>query len=202
MTPERQKRFIDVLSKRQGDLTVILENVHDPHNIYAVMRTCDAIGIGEIYILYTKPTHALIGRKSSGSARKWIKENYFMDRAACFEAVKSRYDRVIGTHLGEASEEIYDLDLSQSTAFLFGNEKDGVTQESLALCDGNMHIPQFGMIKSLNISVACAVTLYEALRQRKEHGSYNRSGKESLVSEELETLEAWTQREFDRKKSK
>jgi tRNA (guanosine-2'-O-)-methyltransferase len=95
MTPERKKRLTDVLDKRQHDLTVVLENVFDPHNISAVMRTCDAVGIQDIYVLNTKiPMHEKWGRRSSSSAAKWLTVHQFDNTNACFEALRKNYARI------------------------------------------------------------------------------------------------------------
>lgn len=174
MTPERNARLTSVLDKRQPGLTVVLENVADPHNISAVMRTADAVGVQDIYILNTKiPRHKKWGAKSSSSAAKWLSVHQFTDAAECFEAVRKNYDKVYTTHLAENSVELYDLNLTERVALVFGNEHSGVSEEVLQYADGNFLIPQVGIIKSLNISVACAVTLYEASRQRIIAGMYN-----------------------------
>lgn len=174
MTPERETRLLSVLNKRQNDLTVVLENVFDPHNISAVMRTCDAVGIQEIYVLNTKiPRHKKWGSKSSSSAAKWLTIYQFTDAEECFKAIRGRYDKVMATHLGADSVGLYEMDFTQKIALLFGNEHSGVSEEILPLTDGNFIIPQSGVIKSLNISVACAVTLYEAFRQKTIAGHYN-----------------------------
>lgn len=173
MTPERNARLTSVLDKRQPGLTVVLENVADPHNISAVMRTADAVGVQDIYILNTKiPRHKKWGAKSSSSAAKWLSVHQFTDAAECFEAVRKNYDKVYTTHLAENSFELYDLNLTEKVALVFGNEHSGVSEEVLQYADGNFLIPQVGIIKSLNISVACAVTLYEASRQRIIAGMY------------------------------
>jgi tRNA (guanosine-2'-O-)-methyltransferase len=174
MTPERRARLLSVLNKRQNDLTVVLENVFDPHNISAVMRTCDAIGIQEIYVLNTKiPPHKKWGAKSSSSAAKWLTIHQFTDAAACFEALRAKYNRILTTHLSSDAINLYDIDFTGSIALIFGNEHSGVSDEIRAMADGNFIIPQVGIIRSLNISVACAVTLYEAHRQKKLAGHYD-----------------------------
>lgn len=176
MTPERLERFRKVVSHRQHDLTVVLENVHDQHNIGAVMRTCDSIGIHEIFILQTeerlKFSNLSLGKRTSAGTRRWVDVHYYTDRDACFEAVKKKAKRVFATHMAADSVSLHSLDLTQPAALLFGNEKDGVTPETLALCDGNFLIPQVGLVQSLNISVACAVSLYEAMRQREVADKY------------------------------
>ena len=176
MTPERHARITRVLNHRQPDLTVIMENVHDPHNISAVMRTCDAVGIQELYILNTVISrHEKFGKKSSASAAGWLTIHHFDNTEACIAAVRSKYTKIYATHLGEQAHSLYELDLKEPVALIFGNEHAGVTEECLRHCDGNFIIPQVGMVKSLNISVACAVTLYEAYRQRETAGFYTGS---------------------------
>ena len=174
MTPERSGKIKKVLSKRQNDLTVVLENVFDPHNISAVMRSCDAVGIQEIFVLNTKiPRHKKWGERSSSSAAKWLTIHQFTDANACFGQLRQQYDTILTTHLSHDAISLYDCDLTQRIALVFGNEHSGVSDEIRELADGNFIIPQVGMIRSLNISVACAVTLYEAFRQKNGAGQYD-----------------------------
>jgi tRNA (guanosine-2'-O-)-methyltransferase len=174
MTPERKDKLTSVLKNRQNDITVVLENVFDPHNISAVMRTCDAVGVQDIYILNTKiPRHKKWGAKSSSSAAKWLTVHQYEDARACFAALRQRYPVILTTHLSSDAVSLYELDLTQRTALVFGNEHSGVSEEIRALADGNFVIPQVGIIRSLNISVACAVTLYEAFRQKQRAGHYD-----------------------------
>jgi tRNA (guanosine-2'-O-)-methyltransferase len=188
MTPERLERLTAVLNKRQNDLTVVLENVFDPHNISAVMRTCDAVGIQDIFVLNTKiPPHQKWGARSSSSADKWVTVHQFTDTVACMREVRKRCDKILSTHLSETSISLYDINFTGSIALVFGNEQKGVSGEILALCDGNFIIPQVGMIKSLNISVACAVSLYEAYRQKSAAGHYDQP---ALSAGERKTLAA------------
>jgi tRNA (guanosine-2'-O-)-methyltransferase len=174
MTPERYSRLMSVLQKRQFDITVVLENVLDPHNISAVMRTCDAIGIQEIYVLNTRiQPHKRFGAKSSSSAAKWLTIHQHTNAEACFTALRQKEFKIYTTHLGENSVSLYNMDLTQKVALVFGNEHSGVSDDIRTLADGNFLIPQVGIIKSLNISVACAVSLYEAQRQKQLAGHYN-----------------------------
>jgi tRNA (guanosine-2'-O-)-methyltransferase len=174
MTSERKEKLSNVLSKRQPDITVVLENVFDPHNISAVMRTCDAAGVQDIYILNTKiPRHKKWGAKSSSSAAKWLTVHEFDDAVKCFSALRNRFEKIFTTHLSSDAIGLYQMDLTQPTALVFGNEHSGVSDEIRELADGNFIIPQVGIIRSLNISVACAVTLYEAFRQKTNAGHYN-----------------------------
>jgi tRNA (guanosine-2'-O-)-methyltransferase len=174
MTPEREAKIQRVLNHRQPDLALVMENVADPHNISAVMRTCDAVGLQEIYVLNNIISrHKKFGKKSSASAAGWLTIHEYENTEECMAAVKKRYSKVYATHLGVESHSLYDLNMAESIALVFGNEHAGVTEECLRYCDGNFIIPQVGMVQSLNISVACAVTLYEAYRQRQVAGFYN-----------------------------
>jgi len=191
MTPERKEKLLNVLSKRQNDITVVLENVFDPHNISAVMRTCDAVGVQDIYILNTRiPRHKKWGTRSSSSAAKWLTVHQFENAAECFNSLRQRYSTILTTHLSSDAVGLYELDLTKSIALVFGNEHSGVSEEIRALADGNFIIPQAGIIRSLNISVACAVTLYEAYRQKNKAGHYNQAGMDSVIKQGL--LKEWS----------
>ncbi len=196
MTRERRDKLLGVLAKRQPDLTVVLENVFDPHNISAVMRTCDAVGIQEIYILNTRqPRQAKWGFKSSSSASKWLSVHVHEDVESCFHELRKFYSRIITTHLGDDPVPLHDVDFTQSTAIIFGNEQTGVSQETRSLADGNFIIPQVGIISSLNISVACAVTVYEAYRQKNLAGHYQRA--DLYEGRKQELIEKWDVKDRD-----
>ncbi|MBP6183544.1 MAG: RNA methyltransferase [Saprospiraceae bacterium] len=175
ISPERKIKIEQVAKARQFDLTIVLENVHDPHNIGAVMRSCDAVGISEIFVLFTEAhltqDRIKIGAKTSGGANKWLTIHYFRDRNECFRKLRETYHLVLAAMPDNGSLNLWSLDFAQPVAFVLGNEKDGVSDESQRLCDGNYFIPMAGMATSLNISVACAVTLYEAYRQRFDKGT-------------------------------
>jgi tRNA (guanosine-2'-O-)-methyltransferase len=152
MTPQRKSRLLSVLNRRQNDLTVVLENVFDPHNVSAVMRTCDAVGVLEIFVLNTRiGPHKRWGAKSSSSAAEWLRVHQFSDAQLCFEAIRKNYDRVLATELTEAATPLHEVDFTQRVALVFGNEHEGVSEEIRNLADGNFIIPQVGMIRSLNI---------------------------------------------------
>jgi tRNA (guanosine-2'-O-)-methyltransferase len=186
MTEERRHKIESVLSKRQNDITIVLENVFDPHNISAVMRSCDAVGIQEIYVLNTKiPRHKKWGARSSSSAAKWLTVRQFEDTNECFVELRKKYSTILTTHLSTDAVSLYEVDLTKPIALVFGNEHSGVSEELIKLADGNFIIPQVGMIRSLNISVACAVSLYEAFRQKQEAGHYGQQKLESDVYSSL-----------------
>lgn len=198
MTPERASKIQRVLQQRQPDFTVVFENVWDPHNISAVLRTADSVGIFEVFVIYTQnrvSTHlGKVGKKSSSSAIKWLKVNYFFSVEECFAEIRKRYDKIYSTHLATDSKSLYELDLTERVALVFGNEKDGVSTKALELSDGNFIIPQVGMVQSLNISVACAVSLYEGMRQRLSKKFYHQQRLEQSTLEQIQT--AWWERDL------
>jgi tRNA (guanosine-2'-O-)-methyltransferase len=174
MTHERAAKIKKVLNHRQSGLVLVLENVHDPHNISAVMRTCDAVGVQDVFVLNNMiARHQKFGNNSSAGTAGWLSIHEYDDTKACMDAVREKCDKIFATHLGVESHSLYEFDLTQRVALVFGNEHKGVTSECLGYCDGNFIIPQMGMVQSLNISVACAITLYEAFRQRNIAGFYD-----------------------------
>jgi len=190
MTPERRQKLLSVIKKRQNNLAVVLENVQDPHNISAVMRTCDAVGVQQVYVLNTRiPRHKKFGPRSSSSAAKWLTVHQFDNAEECFKELRKKYSRILTTHLASNSIELYHIDFTESIALIFGNEHAGVSEEIRNFADGNFIIPQVGIIRSLNISVACAVTLYEAYRQKKQAGHYNHDSLNGSNIEEL--IQKW-----------
>jgi tRNA (guanosine-2'-O-)-methyltransferase len=190
MTPARFDKLQAVLQRRQFDLTIVLENVFDPHNISAVMRTCDAVGVQELYILNTKiPRHKKWGARSSSSAAKWLTVHQFDDTDQCFDSIRSRGLKILTTHLDTQAVPLYAVDFTRPLALVFGNEHSGVSDEIRVKADGNFVIPQVGIIQSLNISVACAVTLYEAFRQKEKAGHYQ--GNPQEVEARLRLSKEW-----------
>jgi tRNA (guanosine-2'-O-)-methyltransferase len=190
----REQKIRNVIRQSQPDLTVVLENIFDPLNISAVLRSCDAVGVREVFVVYTKnyldKRGLVLGKRTSGGTFKWMDVYVFEDLEECFRRVRERYGRIFATSLGEQSESLYSLDLTKPTALLFGNEDEGVSPAALALCDGNFTIPQVGFAESLNISVACAITLFEARRQRDMAGYYGDKSKFS-ETEQLQLFNRW-----------
>jgi len=190
-TTRRQERIEAVLGRRQSTLTVVLEDVHDPWNASAVLRSCDAVGVMEVHLVYVKdpPPRKAFDRKTSGSAAKWISLRRHESIEACYEVLRARGFRILVAALRADSHDLYDVDFRQPTALVLANEMRGVSEVAGKLADGAYLIPMHGMVESLNISVACGVSLYEALRQRRKAGMYARS---SLDNETLSRLqEEW-----------
>lgn len=172
-TEERIIRTKEVLNKRQTGLTIVLENVHDPHNVSAVFRSCDAVGVLEVCLVYhSGQIFPELADRASASAKKWVDQRRFESVEECFSALRNDGKKIYTTHMTNNSGSLYELDLTQPVALVFGNEHTGVSDTAVNLADGNFLIPQVGMIQSLNISVACAVSLYEAFRQRLKAGLY------------------------------
>ena len=183
MTPQRSEKLLKVLQKRQANLTVVLENVQDPHNISAVMRTCDAVGIQDIYVVTTKiPRHKKWGYKSSSSALKWLTIHKFDTIEECVKELRKKYSKILTTHLSSDAISLHDINFTESVALVFGNEHAGVSEEFREVADGNFIIPQMGII---NISVACAVSIYEAMRQKMKAGHYEKA---SLPPAQMDAL--------------
>lgn len=183
-----------VLECRQPDLAVVLEDVHDPHNVSAVLRSCDAVGVLDVHLVYVheEPPRRAFARKTSASAAKWMRISRHASIGDCYAALRQQGMAVLVAALTSDSNELYALNLIRPTALVFGNEMRGLSAEAVSAADGAFRIPMLGMVESLNISVACAVTLYEALRQRQSAGCYDTP---SLDPGELDTLEsAWLKR--------
>jgi tRNA (guanosine-2'-O-)-methyltransferase len=171
-TDKRTEKIHSVLRHRQPDLTIVMENIHDSHNVSAMLRSADAVGVNEVQLVYTNEAFPRIGTKSSASARKWVSRRKYSSIDECYSTLRSEGFRIYATQLGEKAVSLYTIDLTQPVALVFGNEHRGVSDEAAGKADGNFLIPMMGMIQSLNVSVACAVSLYEAFRQRMETGGY------------------------------
>ncbi len=174
-TDRRYHRISSVLRHRQLDLTVVMEDVHDPHNASAVLRSCDGVGVLDVHLVYAHetPPRKSFGSTTSASAAKWMRLHYHDSIEACYAELRRNGFSIWATALDDESRGLFSLDLVRPTAFVFGNEMRGVTRAAADLADGTIYIPMQGMVESLNISVACAVTLYEAMRQRMQSGAYD-----------------------------
>jgi tRNA (guanosine-2'-O-)-methyltransferase len=176
------------LARRQPDLTVVLENIHDPHNVSAILRTCDAVGVLRAHAVYTieEPPSGAFARTTSASAAKWVEVQRHDSLIACFANLRAEGFTILTTAIGAEARSLYAWDLTRPIALLLGNEMRGASAEALSLADGTIEIPMVGMVQSLNVSVACAVCLYEAFRQRLHAGAYDAA---KLVEGELRALE-------------
>jgi tRNA (guanosine-2'-O-)-methyltransferase len=191
-TERRLQKIRRVLRQRQADLTIVLENIHDPHNVSAILRSADAVGIAEVHLVYTTEEFPKIGRKSSASASKWVAKRRYRSVEECYSSVRKQGFKIYASQLDSESLCLFDLNLKNKVALVFGNEHRGVSEEAAASADARFKIPMYGMIESLNVSVACAVSLYEALRQRLTHGHYSKPKLSDTVLRAL--AEEWSKK--------
>lgn len=177
MTDKRFKRIQEVVSKRQKYLTIVLENIHDPHNVSAILRSADAVGIDTVYLIYNTCKFPKVGRVSSASADKWIELKKFKNVKECFEELRENKYKIYSTYISDSKKNysLFELNLTEKVALVFGNEHEGVSDDVKNLADRNFIVPMYGMVQSLNVSVTVAVCLYEALRQRELKGKYVKS---------------------------
>jgi tRNA (guanosine-2'-O-)-methyltransferase len=176
MTSERLTRLCDILQRRQPDLTVIMENVHKPHNLAAVMRSSDAVGILEVHAVpgsaeLTAPVRP--ARDVSRGTERWVKVHQHQNLRAATELLRRSGFSIVAAHPSPHASDFREIDYCRPTALLLGQEKDGISREGLALSDRHVVIPMKGFVASLNVSVAAALILFEAQRQRTEAGMYD-----------------------------
>ncbi|KGJ98018.1 tRNA (guanosine(18)-2'-O)-methyltransferase TrmH [Thalassotalea sp. ND16A] len=172
MTPERHQRILEMLNKRQVDLTVCMEGVHKPHNLAAVVRTCDAIGVNDVHAVW-KSERMRVGGGSAVGSQNWVNVHNYDNTKDAICRLKEQGMQVLVTNLSETAVDFREIDYTKPTAIILGQEKFGASDEALAMADQDIVIPMVGMVQSLNVSVACAVTLYEAQRQRQFAGMYD-----------------------------
>jgi tRNA (guanosine-2'-O-)-methyltransferase len=179
MNERRENKLKNTAGFRQPDFSILMENVQDNHNFGAVLRSADAVGVSAVYMLHhgglvNHNEPFVLGKRSSMGTRKWVDVNFYNDFDATIQYLKQRYMRIYAAapHVPGAVS-LYDLDLTQPFVFAMGNESEGLSASLIDIADQVYFIPQFGMAESLNVSVAAAISLYEAMRQRQLNGFYN-----------------------------
>ncbi|MFW6315077.1 MAG: TrmH family RNA methyltransferase [Desulfohalobiaceae bacterium] len=188
-TERRKQRIRSVLENRQLDLTLILDNIHDPHNVSAILRSCDAFAVPEVRLYYTEQDFPAPGRKSSASARKWVQIRRH-DAADCMiQGLRSQGFQILGTGFSSLAVPLFELDMTPPTAVILGNEHQGLSPELTPYLDAELYIPMQGMVPSLNVSVAAAVILYECFRQRRERQSFRHRGYDAWTLQSM--FESW-----------
>lgn len=185
LSERRLAKITSVVTSRQFTLRVVLENIHDPHNVSAIFRTCDSAGIPKVSLIYYQEKFPKIGKKSSASAFKWIDKEKFSTVSDCYASLRNEGFKIYASSISEDAMDIYKLDFKQKVAIVLGNEHRGASDEAIKLSDRKFRIPMYGMVQSLNVSVAAGVVLYEALRQRVKKGFYVSS---ELNQTELEEI--------------
>ncbi len=171
MTPERYERIRQTLDCRQPDLTVITDEVYKPHNLSAIARTCDAVGIPEIHCVWPRHKYRLKTSSTAGSA-EWLEVQTHADIATGIQHLKNKGMKVVAAHLTDRAINYRDYDFTQPTALLMGTEKEGVSDIASDMADEHLIIPMRGMVHSFNVSVAAAIILNEAHHQREQAGLY------------------------------
>ncbi|TWX58485.1 tRNA (guanosine(18)-2'-O)-methyltransferase TrmH [Colwellia hornerae] len=172
MTPERLKRINAMLDKRQPDLTVCMEGVHKSHNLAAVVRTADAVGVSDVHAIWKSDEMEVRGGSAAGS-QNWIDVHNYTTTKAAIDELKKQGMQILVTNLSDSAVDFREIDYTKPTAIILGQEKFGASDVALAMADQDIVIPMVGMVQSLNVSVASSVVLYEAQRQRQIAGMYD-----------------------------
>tara|TARA_Y100000590_G_C15487080_1_gene926231 strand:- start:71 stop:673 length:603 start_codon:yes stop_codon:yes gene_type:complete len=171
VTKQRKHRIQSTLNNRQPDLTVILEEIHDDHNVNAILRSAEAVGVVEVYFKY-KDEFPNLGYKASASSYKWLEYHKYSNATQLASQLQKKGFKIYSTVIDDSSTSIYEIDWTEPSAIIMGNENKGVSNELKEISDKTIYIPMRGMVESLNVSVASAVTLYEASRQRMNNNQY------------------------------
>ena len=174
MTPERFERICRVLNRRQPDLSVLLDNVHKPHNLSAIIRSCDAVGVLQAHGVWPnrklRPTN-----HTSGGSRKWVELKTHRTLSVAVEYLRQEGHQIYAAHLSPTAIDYRDIDYTVPSTIVLGAELNGLSPEGIELADEHIRIPIMGMVHSLNVSVAAAIILFEAQRQRQLAGFYDKS---------------------------
>ncbi|MEB3349695.1 MAG: tRNA (guanosine(18)-2'-O)-methyltransferase TrmH, partial [Cyanobacteriota bacterium] len=173
--PRRYERLKAVLDRRMGDLTVLLEHVEKPHNLSAILRSCDAVGVLEAHAVCLSGRLPTFNSTAQGS-QKWVPLQLHSSSAEALQGLKERGFRIYGTLLSDTAIDYRACDFTGPTALVLGAEKWGLSPEAAELVDQAVTIPMRGMVQSLNVSVATATLLFEALRQRQVAGLLPQAG--------------------------
>lgn len=174
MTPERFAKLKATLERRQPDLTVLTDNVHKSHNVAAILRSSDAVGIHRIHAVAASGAmrgHHMI----AGGSRRWVEVSVHPNIDAAIAALKSEHWQLLAADASPGAVDFRSVDYTAKTAIVFGAELTGLSPSALASADRRIAIPMHGLVGSLNVSVAAALILYEAERQRTAAGLYEHS---------------------------
>ena len=170
LTEKRIQTFHKVLNERTKHFTVVLEDTYQPHNSSAVIRSCDIFGIQDVYTIENEFT-SKISKHVARGAHKWIDLHRFKkdidNTLPCFEALREKDYQIIATSPHIDSTMLHDFDITKKTAFVFGREKEGISDVVKAKADGFLKIPMYGFTESLNISVAVAIILQDVTTRLK-----------------------------------
>lgn len=184
-TQQRLARLKEVAGNRQSGLALVLEDIHDPHNAAAILRTCDGLGIQDIYVIFEKEKYyniRRIGRVSSSSANKWLTFHVFRSAKECLKELKKKGYTIALTLLDAKAESLLKAKLTdKKLALVVGNEHRGVSPEAIKHADRRLYLPMAGFVQSFNVSVTAALFLYEITRQRRVNPATYRPTKKDIA---------------------
>ncbi len=170
-SPARLQKILTLLSNRQPDLTVFMDEVHKPHNLAAIVRTADAVGIGHVHAVFPEDVK-FRGHHTSSGSKRWVTTHKHADLQSGIAQMKTQGMQVLAAHLSDTAVDFRSIDYTKPTCLLVGSELVGVSEEAAEIADQHVIIPMVGMVQSLNVSVATALILYEAQRQRSDANMY------------------------------
>jgi len=203
MTNEhRTDRIDDILLHKQPSLQLFLDDVHNSQNLSAILRSCDGVGVLDLYYTTAKDRDLRIHKTITQGAHRWVKRHRIVQNERC-QFLKEKQEegfQIVVTHFSDKAISFREVDYTRPTVIVMGNEKEGVSEEIIALADVLVMIPMLGMVQSLNVSVATALVLYEAQRQRENGGCYSKS--ELSEKERVKIREEWLFRDMIARRSK
>ena len=174
ITDERKAIFEELIQKRTKYLTVVLENIYQPLNASAVLRSCDCFGIQDVHVIENynefKPD-----REVAMGASNWLTVNRYdkneNNTLDCIQSLKNKGYRIVATSPHNSQTDLINYDLSKGkTALVFGTEVEGLSDVVLKNADEHLHIPMYGFTESFNLSVSAAICLYEMrMKMKKKH---------------------------------
>ena len=187
VTSRRLERMKQVLKTRQWDLRVFMDYVYSEHNLAAIVRTADAVNVWKLYYRHQKKVR--INKEIAMKADKWMFIEYVDEIENFYKNLKSQWYQIVATLLDDDTIDFREVDYTKPTLIMLGNEVDWVSEITKSYADKKVSIPMYGMSQSLNVSVANAVMLYEAQRQRQLAWMYDKMQIPQEVYEE--TLKKW-----------
>lgn len=175
MTPDRLDRVVSTLNRRQPDLTVITDEVYKSHNQAAIARTCDAFAVQDLHVVWPSRGSGdfRMSNATAAGSGSWVTVNTHDNIESAITGLQQQGFRVCAAHLTDRATDFRDYDFTQPTALLMGTEKEGVSDIAAELADEHLIIPMYGMVQSFNVSVAAAIILHEASRQREAAGMFD-----------------------------
>ncbi len=171
IAPERFHKIRRLLEQRQPDLTFVMDNVNKPHNLAAIIRSCDAVGIPEVHAVSYRSSIRTKQHTAAGASR-WVKVGLDESVEPIGKGLREKGMQILVATFRPDSVDFRTVDYTRPTAIIVGEELKGPSEAALELADRSIYIPMQGMVESLNVSVAAALILFEAQRQRQQAGMY------------------------------